>query len=100
MSRMNSKRPRRAFTDEYKADVVALYRTTDKTLTEICKELDLSPSAVTRWIKRAEVDAGQREGLTTDERTELVQLRRENRALREDREILKRAAAFFAQETR
>ncbi len=52
------------------------------------------------WVKQAEVDAGERAGLTTDERQELTQLRRDNRRLREDNETLKRATAFFARETR
>jgi len=97
---MNMKRPRRSFTAEYKAEVVALYRTTDKTVTEIAKELDLTVSAVQRWVQQSEVDAGQRQGLTTNEREELTFLRRENRILREERDILKRATAFFAKETR
>lgn len=94
------KRVRRAFTPEYKEDVVTLYRTTEKSAAEIARELDLTPSAVRRWIEQAEVDAGQREGLTSDERAELARLRKENRVLREERDILKRATAFFAKETR
>lgn len=97
---MNMKRPRRSFTAEYKAEVVALYRTTDKTVTEIAKELDLTVSAVQRWVQQGEVDAGQQQGLTTNEREELTFLRRENRLLREERDILKRATAFFAKEIR
>lgn len=97
---MNSRRRRRAFTAEYKAEVVALYRTTDKGVEEIAKELDLTPSAVRRWVTQAEVATGQRAGLTTNEREELTYLRRENRILREERDILKRATAFFAKETR
>jgi transposase len=97
---MTGKRPRRTFTPEYKAEVVTLYRTTDKSVAELAKELDLTESAVARWIKQAEVDAGNREGLTTSEREELTYLRRENRILREERDILKRATAFFAKETR
>ena len=97
---MNSKRQRRAFTDEYKSEVVALYRTTDKCVAELSRELDLTESAVARWVKQAEVDAGNRTGLTTTEREELAYLRKENRILREERDILKRATAFFARETR
>ena len=97
---MNMKRPRRAFTAEYKAEVVALYRMTDKGVGQIAKELDLTPSAVQRWVAQAEIDNGQREGLTTTEREELAYLRKENRILREERDILKRATAFFAKETR
>ena len=97
---MSPKRPRRTFTPEYKAEVVTMYRTTDKSVAEIARELDLTESAVARWVKQAEIDAGQREGLTTTEREELAYLRRENRILREERDILKRATAFFAKETR
>lgn len=97
---MVNKRQRRKFSPEYKAEVVNLYRTTDKSIGQIVEELDLSESAVRRWIAQAEVDAGEREGLTTDEREEIAQLRRENRILREERDILRRATAFFAKETR
>ena len=97
---MTGKRKRREFTAEYKAEVVTLFRTTDKSVAQIAKELDLTPSAVQRWVTQAEVDAGNREGLTTTEREELAYLRRENRILREERDILKRATAFFAKEIR
>ncbi len=97
---MSPRRPRRTFTEEYKAEVVAMFRTTDKSVAEIAKELDLTESAVSRWVKQAEIDAGERVGLTTSEREELAYLRRENRVLREERDILKRATAFFAKETR
>ena len=80
--------------------MVALFRTTDKSVAQIAKELDLTPSAVQRWVTQAEVDAGNRGGLTTNEREELAYLRRENRILREERDILKRATAFFAKEIR
>jgi transposase len=100
MSKMEKKRQRRKFSPEYKAEVVALYRTTDKTITQIVEELELTDSAVRRWIAQAEVDEGTRDGLTTQERTEIAELRRENRILREERDILRRATAFFAKETR
>lgn len=97
---MVNKRKRRTFSPEYKAEVVSLYRTTDKSVAQICAEHELTDSAVRRWIAQAEVDAGEREGLTTGEREELTQLRKENRILREERDILRRATAFFAKETR
>ena len=97
---MNRDRPRRTFTAEYKWEVVAVYRTTDKSVRDLAKELDLSPSVVQRWVSQAQIDSGERAGLTTNEREELAQLRRENRSLREDLGILKRATAFFAKETR
>lgn len=94
------KRPRRSFSKEYKADVVELCRTSDKSVSQICRDLDLTETVVRRWIAQDDVDAGKREGLTTSEREELVRLRKENRVLREERDILKRATAFFAKETR
>ncbi len=91
---------RRAFTAEFKAEVVALCRTSGKSVGQVCRDLDLGETGVRRWMAQAEVDSGQRAGLTTDERAELAQLRKENRILREERDILKRATAFFARETR
>ena len=95
-----ARRERRRFTDEYKAEVVALVRSSGKTIGEISRDLDLTETAVREWVQRADVDGGRRQGLTTAERDELARLRRENRVLREEREILKKAAAFFARETR
>ncbi len=95
-----SRRPRRSFTPAFKAEVVALIRQGDRNLPTICREMDLSETAVRRWVEQAAVDAGEQEGLTTEEREELRRLRREVRVLREERDILKRAATFFAMETR
>src|SRR5215813_632846 len=95
-----SRRPRRSFTPSFKAEVVALVRQGDRTLPAICREMDLSETAVRRWVQQAAVDAGERDGLTSDEREELRRLRREVRVLRDERDILKRAATFFAMETR
>jgi len=94
------KRPRRSFSPEYKAEVVELCRTGDRSIGEVAKDLDLTETAVREWVRRADVDAGRREGLTNAEREEIARLRRENRVLREERDILKRATAFFARETR
>lgn len=93
-------RTRRAFTAEFKAEVVALCRTGGKSVGQVCRDLELTETAVRRWVAQAEIDSGQRAGLTTEERVELAQLRKENRILREERDILKRATAFFARETR
>jgi transposase len=92
-------RARRAFSAEFKAETVGLIRTSGKTIGQICRDLDLTETAVRRWVQQAEIDAGKRPGLTTAERAELAELRREVRVLREEREILKKAAAFFAKET-
>ena len=94
-------RPRRAFTDEFKAEIVELCQRGDRSVGQIAKDFDLTETAVREWVKQAERDAGVRgDGLTSAERKELAELRRENRRLREDVEILKRATAFFAKETR
>jgi transposase len=92
----NGRRPRRSFSDEYKAEVIELCRTSGKSVAQVCRDLGLGETAVRRWIAHAEIDAGRRPGLTTDEHAELVALRKENRVLREERDILKRATAFFA----
>jgi transposase len=99
-SKEEGRRVRRSFTDEYKAGVVDLCRNSGKSMAEVARDLGLTESAVRRWVAQAEIDAGRREGLTTEEREELTRLRRENRVLREERDILKRATAFFAKETR
>ena len=94
-------RPRRSFTPEFKAEIVELCQRGDRTVGQIAKDFDLTETAVRAWLKQAELDAGARDdGMTTAERDELAQLRRENRRLREDVEILKRATAFFVKETR
>ena len=94
------RRGRRSFTPEFKGEVVALVRKGDRTVPALCRELDLTETAVRRWVEQAAVDAGAQDGLTTEEREELRRLRRENRVLRAERDILKRAATFFAMETR
>ena len=94
-------RPRRSFTPEFKAEIVELCQRGDRSIGQIAKDFDLTETGVREWVKQAERDAGTRsDGLTTAERDELAQLRRENRRLREDVDILKRATAFFAKETR
>jgi len=94
-------RPRRSFTREFKAEIVELCQRGERSVGQIAKDFDLTETAVREWLKQAERDAGTRaDGLTTSEKDELAALRRENRRLREDVDILKRATAFFAKETR
>ncbi len=90
-------RPRRSFTPEFKAEIVELCRRGDRSIGQVARDFDLTETNVRTWVKQAEIDQGERPGLTTEERVELTKLRRENRSLREDVEILKRATAFFAQ---
>jgi transposase len=93
-------RPRRSFTPEFKVDIVERRLADDRSVTQVAEDFDLTVSAVRGWVKQHEIDAGTREGLTTDEKEELSRLRRENWRLREEVEILKRATVFFAKETR
>jgi transposase len=94
-------RARRSFTPEFKAEIVELCQRGDRSVGQVTRDFDLTETAVREWVKQADLDAGTRsDGLTRDEREELAALRRENRRLREDVEILKRATAFFAKETR
>ena len=95
---MMTTRRRRSFTPEFKAQTVDLVRTSGKPIAEVCRDLDLTETAVRRWVAQAEIDAGRREGLTTAEREELTQLRKEVRVLRQERDILAKATAFFAKE--
>ena len=95
-----AKRKRRAFTKEFKTQTVRLVRDSGKSIGVLARELDLGETVLRTWVRQAEVDAGRgRPGaLTTDEREEFTRLRREVRTLRMEREILKKAAAFFAKE--
>lgn len=94
-------RPRRSFTPEFKAEVVELVRQPGNTAGSVARELNLTETAVRSWAKQADLDAGRRsDGLTTEQLSEMAQLRRELREAREERDILKRAVAFFARETR
>lgn len=93
-------RARRSFTAEFKAEIVEACRRGDRTVGQVAKDFDLTETAVRDWVKRAAIDAGEAPGLDTTEREELARLRRENRQLREDVEVLKRATRFFAKETR
>ncbi len=93
-------RPRRSFTPEFKAEIVGLCQRGDRSIGQVSRDFDLTETAVRSWVRQAEIDDGQRDGLTSEERSELTALRRENRRLKEDVEILKRATAFFAKETR
>jgi len=87
---MMTARRRRTFTPEFKARTVELVRVSGKSVGEVCRELDLTETAVRRWVAQAEIDLGRRDGLTTAEREELSRLRHENRVLREERDILKK----------
>ena len=98
METMGRKQPRRrrSFTPEFKAEIVERCRAGDRTIGQVARDFDLTETAVRAWVTQAETDTGDRPGLTSDEGAELARLRRENRSLREDVDVLKRATAFFA----
>jgi len=94
-------RPRRSFTPQFKAEIVELCQRGDRSIGQVARDFDLTETAVREWVRQAERDAGTGDGgLTSAERQELAALRRENRRLHGDVEILRRATAFFAKETR
>jgi len=105
MSRMGlnktGKRARRQFTEEFRAGAVRLVVDEGKTVGAVARELDLTPSSLAKWVSQARADRSQgKTGLTTAEREELARLRKEVRILAEEREILKKATAFFAKQSR
>ena len=87
------------YPSEFRREAVELARISDKSVPQVAKDLGISDQALREWIKRADIDAGRAEGLSTDEREELRRLRRENRTLLQEREVLKKAAAFFVRES-
>ena len=102
MSDRKKRRPRRKFTPEFKADAVRLVLKEKLPVSQVAGDLDVHETSLRGWVKQAKIDTGSGAAgaLTTDERAELARLRKELRIVKEEREILKKAAAFFAKECR
>jgi len=101
MAETAKRRPRRRFDDDFKAQAVRLVLDEGKSVGSVARDLDLTETALREWVNRARADrTNGKTGLTTAEREELARLRKEVRILREEREILRKAAAFFATERR
>ena len=104
MSRMGSgkgRRTRRQFSEEFKEGAVRLVLDEGKTVGAVARELDLTASALSLWVRHARAERTEgKSGLMKEEREELARLRKENRILAEERDILKKAAAFFAKQNR
>ena len=94
-------RKRRSFSAEFKAEAVRLCKVGDRSIRQVAKGLDLTETALREWVKRADIDAGKGppDALTTAERAEMTELRKRVKRLEMEREILKKAAAFFAKES-
>ena len=87
------------YPEEFRREAIELHRLSGKSIKQVADDLGISDMTLRNWLKQAEIDKGKRDGLTSDEREELRRLRRENRTLMMEREIVKKAAAFFARET-
>ena len=101
MVKKQQPRKRRVFTLEFRAEAVRLCKVGDRTISKVAKDLDLTENSLREWVKRADIDTGKGppDALTTAERDELTRLRRENKRLAMERDILKAAATFFAKES-
>lgn len=86
------------YTPEFRAEAVRLTREPGATIKQVSRNLGISYESLRKWIARDEIDAGERKGLTTEDLTELRRLKREVRTLRMERDLLKKATAFFARE--
>ncbi len=100
MGKKKPRRPSRSLAQKFKAEIVGLCRRGDRSVGQVAKDFELTETAVRGWVKQAKVDAGERNGLTSSEREELAALRRENRRLLEEVDVLKRGIASFTKETR
>ena len=101
MAKRKTRRERRSFSDEYKQQVLELIRAGDKSVSAVCRELDLTESTVRRWIELDQKSNGimTQNSLSETDQEELHRLRAENKRLKTEREILKKATAFFVKES-
>jgi len=99
MEKQNASRARRSFTEEFKADAVAMVLDDDRKIVDVAEAIDVGEGTLGNWVRLEKIERGERAGLTRDDRAELVELRKENARLRMERDLLKRATAFWVKES-
>jgi len=99
MEEHQTRRPRRKFSDEFKRDAVEIVRSSDRSIAEVARELGIYDSSLGSWVRQDQVDRGEREGVSSNDKDRLSELERENARLRMERELLKRAVAFWVKES-
>ncbi len=98
MEEQQTRRPRRKFSDEFKRDAVEIVRSSDRSIAEVARELGIYDSSLGSWVRQDQINRGEREGVSSNDKDRLLELERENARLRMERELLKRAVAFWVKE--
>ena len=99
MEAQQTRRPRRKFSDEFKRDAVEIVHSSDRSIAEVARELGIYDSSLGSWVRQDQVNRGEREGVSSNDKDRLLELERENARLRMERELLKRAVAFWVKES-
>ncbi len=99
MEEHQTRRPRRKFSNEFKRDAVEIVRSSDRSIAEVARELGIYDSSLGSWVRQDQVNRGEREGVSSNDKDRLLELERENARLRMERELLKRAVAFWVRES-
>ncbi len=94
-----TRRPRSKFSDRFKRDAVEIVRTSDRSIAEVARELGIYDSSLGTWVRQDRVDRGERDGVSSNDKDRLSELERDNARLRMERELLKRAVAFWVKES-
>jgi transposase-like protein len=99
MEEHQTRRPRRRFSNEFKRDAVEIVRSSDRSIAEVARELGIYDSSLGSWVRQDQVNRGERDGVSSNDKDRLLELERENARLRMERELLKRAVAFWVKES-